>query len=120
MIGKEIVMRSTYILFREKSGDFIFTFRGSDEQLLLTSLSYTDKDSALRRINAMRTLAHRAESFLTCLSPDGKRYFLFRNSRQEILAQSEMFVDDESLLRAITAVRHTARTGKLLDRTTIE
>jgi len=110
-------MRASYTLFQKKSGDLAFTFRGSEEQLLLTSLSYADKGRALSRINSMRSLGHRAESFLTCMSQDGKRYFLFRNSRQEVIAQSEMYPDDESLRKAIDAVRRTARTGKLIDET---
>jgi uncharacterized protein len=117
MIGKEKAMRSCYTLFQKQSGEFIFTFRGSEEQLLMTSLVYADKASALSRINAIRSLGHRAESFLNCMSQDGKRYFLFRNSRQEVIAQSEMYADDASLLNAIDAVRRTTRTGRLDDRT---
>lgn len=110
-------MRAVYTLFQTKDGAFVFTFRGSEEQLLLTSLPFANKDSALSRINSMRSLGHRLESFLTSVSPDGKRYFLFRNSRQEIIAQGEMCPDDQSLQKAIAEVRRTSRTGKLLDRT---
>ena len=113
-------MRACYTLFQKQSGEFIFTFRGSDEQILMTSLAYADKGSALNRINAIRSLGRRAESFLTCMAQDGKRYFLFRNSRQEVLAESERYADDESLLRAIEAVKSTTRTGKLHDRTVKE
>src|ERR1043165_7960060 len=113
-------MRACYTLFQKQSGEFIFTFRGSDEQVLMTSLAYMDKGSALNRINAIRSLGRRAESFLTCMAQDGKRYFLFRNSRQEVIAESEMYTHDDSLLRAIEAVKSTARTGRLDDRTVKE
>ena len=108
-------MRAVYTLFQTKEGDFLFTFRGSDEQLLLTSLPFADKNTALSRINSIRSLGQRPESFLTSMSPEGKRYFLLRNTRQEIIAQGEMCPDDQSLQKAIEQVRRTSRTGKLLD-----
>lgn len=110
-------MRASYTLFQMQSGDFAFTFLSSEGEPLLTSLSFAQKDSVLRRINAMRSFGQRAESFLTRVSEDGKRYFLLRNKKQEIFAQSEMFVDEESLQQAISAVRRTARTARLHDRT---
>lgn len=113
-------MRPRYTLFYNEQGHLIFTFHGTDETLLLTSLPFTDKGRALSRINSMRSLGQRAESFLTCPAPDGKRYFVLRNTRQEVIAQSEMYEDGESLLRAIEAVRRTARAGKLYDLTVQE
>lgn len=113
-------MRARYTLFQQGKRNFIFTFHGSEEQLLLTSRSFADKDSALRKIYSMRVFGRRVESFVTCTSRDEQRYFLLRKGRHEVIAQSEMYADGESLSRAIEAVRRTARTGKLIDQTVKE
>jgi uncharacterized protein len=120
-IEKDNPMRTRYTLFQQGKTNFIFTFHGSDGQLLMTSRSFADKDSALKMKNSMCIFARRAESFVTCTSPGGQRYFLLKKGRHaEVIAQSEMYADEESLLKAIMAVRSTARTGKLLDLTVQE
>ena len=110
-------MATTFTLTRTGEGRFVFTFKTHDGEVLLTSYRYADKEDALRAINAARSCARRKESFEILTEEDGQRYFVLKNSREEVLGESQMYPDEESARKVTALMMGKARGARLEDLT---
>jgi|SRR5687768_739411 len=110
-------MAATYVLQQREDGRFTFTLKAHDGQVLLTSQGYPDKDSALSRMNSMRNIAGRDRNFEPRTAENGQPYFVFKNARNEVIGQSEMYADLQSVPKGITLVKANARVARLEDLT---
>jgi uncharacterized protein YegP (UPF0339 family) len=115
MFRKEESMAATYVLEQNKDGSFMFTLKAHDGQVLLTSQGYMDKVSALSRINSIRKIAGRDRNFEPRTAENGQPYFVFKNSHNEVIGQSEMYSDSQSVPKGIALVKSNARAARLKD-----
>lgn len=110
-------MTATYVLQKDEKGQFSFILRTHGGQVLLTSAVYADKEIAMRRISAARQLAHNARNYEILAAQDGLPYFVVKNAKKEVIAQSEMYPDSESLRNGINLVKGKTRGAQLEDLT---
>jgi len=110
-------MSATYTLEKDPDGKFVFTFKTHSGEVILTSPGYSDKDLAMRRVDMARTFGRRGESYQLLTAEDGQAYFVLKTTREEVLGQSEMYRDSESVLQGIRLARSNARGARLEDLT---
>jgi uncharacterized protein YegP (UPF0339 family) len=110
-------MAATYLLKKNADGKFVFTLNTHAGEVLLTSVDYAEKDSALRSISAARRLAHNARNYELLTAENGLLYFVVRNARKEVIVRSDMYPDSECLRNAMDRVKGTTRGARLEDLT---
>ena len=110
-------MSAAYVLQQDGNGSFIFHLRTHSGQVLLTSGVYAEKAGALRALDAARHLAGKEKNYLFLTEEDGQQYFLVRDKKGEVLAQSNMYPDPESLRTAINLVKGNTHGARLEDQT---
>jgi len=110
-------MAATFVLEKCKDGSFMFTLKAHDGQVLLTSLCYPDKDTASRRLDSARSLVRRQENYEVLTAENGQSYFVFKNSHNEVIGQSEMYPDSQSVAKVITIARGSTRGARIEDLT---
>jgi uncharacterized protein YegP (UPF0339 family) len=74
-----------------------------------------DKESALRKIDITRRLAHNSRNYELCTAENGSSYFLVRTAQGETLVYSAPYPDAESLQAAINLVKSNTRGARLED-----
>jgi uncharacterized protein YegP (UPF0339 family) len=117
MYRKEEAMTATYVLKQSREGGFVFTLNTHSGQVLLTSQSYAEKDLALRMIDAARNIARAKKHYELVTREEGGAYFVLRNAREEVIGQSEMYPDSQSVQKGILLARATTRGARLEDLT---
>jgi uncharacterized protein len=110
-------MAAKFILNEREKGCFQFTFHTPDNQLLLTSPLFTDREQALRRIDTMRSLARRDENLDVCSTGAGQFYIVLKDNKSKVLGQSGIIADRQSLQKALDAIKRCSRGTRLLDLT---
>ena len=108
---------SGIILSQNVTGQYSFAFRATDGQVLLTSPFFTDKETALRRLDLMRNLVLLDQLYLIRNAGVGEFYFELKNNIGEMLGYSPVFSSRESMQKGIDDLKSCARKGKLLDLT---
>ena len=117
IIRKETAIASQFILSQNVRGHYSFTLHAPNGQLLLTSPSFTDKDTALQGINLTRYRARHNENFEVCGTEDGKFYMLLKDKKGMVLGQSKIFDDLESLEKGMNSIKGCVRGTRFQDQT---
>ena len=110
-------MSAAYVLQQDGNGSFIFHLRTHSGQVLLTSGVYAEKAGALSALDAARHFAGKEKNYQFLTAQDGQHCFLVRNTKGEVLAQSNLCPDPESLRTAINLVKGNTRGARLEDQT---
>jgi uncharacterized protein YegP (UPF0339 family) len=114
-------MPPRYTLTLDQGGHFIFRLHASDGEVLLTSAAFADRGSALHSLNLVRHKGRKNDNFEIRSSREEQGYFVLKNPKKnELLGQSELYADLNSLPPKIEAVKSGARTAKLYDMTVAE
>jgi uncharacterized protein YegP (UPF0339 family) len=105
-------MSAEFVLREHKDGTFGFIFQTETGQVLLTSTSYCDADTALRRLRSAWQMARKDRNYELRPADEGGFYFVVKNRSKEVLAHSPLYPDPQSLRQGITLTRgcsHDAR-----------
>jgi uncharacterized protein YegP (UPF0339 family) len=108
------------ILTQNVTGHYTFNLHASDGQLLLTGPSFTDKDTALRRINSTRHLARRDGNYEVFSAGGGQQYFELKDNKGDMLGRSTVYPNEQSVQEGIVSLKRSARASRLLDMTISE
>lgn len=114
---KDPAVPPRYVLKQHGRNQFVFTLRGSEEQVMLTSPAYPDRDSAIRGINSVRGNIRKKDRFVFHTATNGGLYFVLESAKKGVIGQSELYPDEESLLKGLFSVRRNALAAKLEDQT---
>ena len=110
-------MGAVFALTRNEEGKFAFTFTTLEGQLILTSQTYDDKETAINRINAVRHLGRQDRSYEPRTADDGEVYLVLKNRKKEVIGQSERYPDSEALPRVIALAKANVRGARFDDLT---
>jgi uncharacterized protein YegP (UPF0339 family) len=105
-------MSAEFVLREHKDGTFGFVFQTEHGQVLLTSRSYGDADTALNRLRSARQMARKERNYELRTADEGGFYFVVKNRSKEVLGFSQRYPDPESMRQGMTLTRgcsHGAR-----------
>src|SRR5688572_12689047 len=98
-------MSAEFVLRQDRDGTFVFVFQTETGQVLLTSRSYCDADTALRRLHSARQMARKDRNYELRTADEGGFYFVVKNRSNEVLAGSHLYPDAESMRQGMTLTR---------------
>jgi uncharacterized protein len=117
IIRKSTELPAHIVLTQNVMGQYSFTFRASDGQLLLTSPCLPDKDTAIYRIDVTRKLALMTWCYQVRSAGGGQYYFELKNDKGEMIGRSTVYPNERSLQKGIDILKNCAKPGRLLDLT---
>ena len=106
-------MAAKFVLHEKVKEGFQFTFQAPDGQVILSSPFFADKEHAIYRINAMRSLARRDKNLGVFNTEDGQFYIVLKDNKDQLLGQSGIFADELSLQRAIATLKRCIRAARI-------
>lgn len=83
--------KPSYVIRQTTSGQDYFVLRAPNNEVVLTSESYTARHNTLNGIESVRVNAPRDDRYQRLLSSRGQAYFVLRAANNEILGTSEMY-----------------------------
>ena len=110
-------MSAEFVLRQGKDGTFVFVFQTQTGQVLLTSGEYSDKDIALRQLHSARHMARKERNYELRTADEGGFYFVVKNRSNQVLRQSQMYLDAGSRQEGMNLTRgcsHGARVENLV------
>jgi len=112
----------SYFLKKTVAGQFHFNLRASNNEVILTSESYTSKQSATAGIESVRTnsaLDSRYEKRTsTPKAPSlGSPYFVLKAANGEVIGTSEMYSSEQARDRGIAACKKEGPSSPTSDQT---
>ena len=111
-------MAGKFILKKTDKGNFVFSLKASNGQVILTSQPYSDKRGAMNGIESARKNAGEDTSFERRTASNGQPYFVLKAANTQIIGQSEMYSSKVSMENGIASVKRNAPVAPLQDSTT--
>lgn len=105
-------MSAEFVIQKNEDGNFVFVFRTESGQVLLTSRSYCELDTAARQLRSAWQMARKERNYELRSAEEDGLYFVVMNRSKEVLAHSQIFPDAESRRQGMILTRgcsHGAR-----------
>jgi uncharacterized protein len=97
-----------YELKKAADGQFMFNLRAGNNEVVLTSETYTTKRAAEGGIDSVRANAGRVGAFERRKAVDGSPYFVLKAANGEPIGCSETYSSASSMEHGIASVRMNA------------
>jgi len=108
-------MAASFRLRQAADGQWTFNLTAENNQIILTSETYTTKQAALNGIESVRANGAVAERFERRKSKDGREYFVLKAANHEIIGTSEMYVTKSNAERGVEDTMALIRSERLAD-----
>jgi hypothetical protein len=110
-------MPSAYIIRKSSNDQYYFSLTAENNEVILTSETYTAKASAQKGVEAVRANAPVDSRYERKTSADGKHYFILRAANNEPIGRSEMYSSPQARDTGIAAVERNAPGAPVKDET---
>jgi uncharacterized protein YegP (UPF0339 family) len=108
-------MAGKFELKKSKSGQFMFTLKAGNNQVILTSEQYRDKAGAMNGIESVRKNSGNDANFEIKTAKNGQPFFTLKSANKQVIGSSEMYSSTSSLKGGIGSVRANAKKAKVID-----
>lgn len=109
-------MAAKFVL-KQSGKNFRFTLQAPNGQVILTSESYSNKNSALKGIDSVRRNAGKNGNFEVRTTKSGKPYFVLKAANKEVIGQSQMYSETRNVPKGIASVQANAPAARVEDMT---
>lgn len=110
-------MAAKFVVKESGKGKFRFALKAPNGQVILTSETYSSKDSAMNGIKSVRKNAGKDKNFEVRTRKNGQSYFVLKASNAEVIGQSEMYTASRSVPKGIASVKTNAGAARVEDLT---
>jgi uncharacterized protein len=97
-----------FIIITRVNGQFQFVLTTDNDEVILTSESYTTKQSCENTIESVRINAQSDNNYDSKNTVSGKAYFNLRGANMQMIGTSQMYENDEARDIGIIAVKANA------------
>ncbi len=101
-------MPGKFELTQAKNGQFSFTLKASNGEVLLTSERYAARKNAKKGIASVQKNAAEPTRFVPHTCRKGEPYFVLRAANHQPIATSEKYASAKALEKGIKSVQRTA------------
>jgi uncharacterized protein YegP (UPF0339 family) len=108
-------MQASFEIHKSSDGKFVFNLKAANEQIILTSQTYSSKESAEAGIASVRENAPIDARYEEKSSTSGRPYFVLHAANQQVIGRSQMYSSREAMHKGIASVKHNAQTAQLVD-----
>lgn len=110
-------MPGTFVIEKGAKDAIRFNLRAGNNQIILTSESYSTKASALTGIESVRKNSQDDSRFTRKTAKDGSPYFVLTAKNGETIGKSEMYSSTSGMENGIKSVAANAPGAKVVDKT---
>lgn len=110
-------MAASYDLMQSGSGQYYFTLQADNNEVVLTSEQYTEKESALNGIESVRGNSANEEMYEVRESASGQPYFVLKAENHQVIGTSEMYSSQEACKGGMEVVMEHGPSAPLQDKT---
>ncbi len=97
-----------FVVSVRKNGEFQFSLKAGNGQVILSSEGYASKDACLNGIESVKKNSADASRFEKLTSANGKWYFNLKASNGQVIGSSEMYESQASRDNGIASVQANA------------
>lgn len=112
---KGALMPATFVIRKSANQQFYFNLRAANNQVILTSETYTTKASAQGGISAVRANAPTDSRYEKKSTASGQYYFVLKASNGQTLGRSETYMTTAGMENGISSVKTNAPTATVDD-----
>ncbi|MCR5759124.1 MAG: YegP family protein [Bacteroidales bacterium] len=106
-----------FIIKTRKDGQFQFTLKAVNGQVILTSEAYKAKDSCLAGVESVKKNAAEDKRFEVLTAKNGKPYFNLKAANGQVVGTSQMYASMATLKNGIASVKNNAPQAEIIDET---
>lgn len=106
-----------FIVSKRKDGEFHFSLKASNGQIILSSQGYKSKPSCMKGVESVQKNAGEDKHFEKKTSSNGKIFFNLKSSNGQIIGTSQMYASDASCKKGIRSVQVNAPEAEVDDQT---
>ncbi|MBV8550078.1 MAG: YegP family protein [Acidobacteriaceae bacterium] len=101
-------MAGKFELKKSSNGKFMFNLKAGNNEVILTSQLYENKQGAEEGIASVKHNAELDDRFERKTGPEGKPHFVLRSANNEVIGKSEVYASRGSMERGIASVKKNA------------
>ncbi len=105
----------SYQISPTSNDKFMFNLKAENNQVILTSQVYEQKQSALAGIESVQVNGPDAKNFQHKVSPAGEPYFVLKAKNGEIIGNSQMYSSEAAAQVGIASVQTNSASKKIAD-----
>lgn len=106
-----------FIISKRKDGEFHFSLKASNGQIILSSQGYKSKPSCIKGIESVQKNAAEDSHFEKKTSSNGKIFFNLKSSNGQVIGTSQMYASDASCKKGMRSVQVNAPEAEIDDET---
>lgn len=108
-------MSGKYELTKNRHGQFVFSLKAANGQVVMTSQAMTTKEQAQAELERVREFCVRDECYDRRLAPGGQPYFSLLSDDGERLGKSTHYSSTAAMEKGIASVKRNAASARLID-----
>jgi uncharacterized protein len=108
-------MAGYFELHKSSDGKFVFNLKADNNQIVLTSQTYTTKQHALDGIESVRTNSPKDAQYARKQSTANEPYFVLKSANGEIIGSSQMYSSGSAMESGIASVKENGGTKTVKD-----
>jgi uncharacterized protein len=109
------MIMAKFELTKTTKGEFRFSLKATNGQVILTSESYKDKAGAKNGIESVKKNASDDARFERKTAKNGQPYFVLKAANSQIIGQSEMYSTTSAMENGIASVAKNAAGADVVD-----
>ena len=106
-----------FILSTRKNGEFQFSLKAGNGQVILSSEGYATKAACQNGIESVKKNSQKDEMFEMKVSSNGKFYFNLRATNGQVIGNSEMYESKSACENGVESVKKNAPDAEVEDQT---
>ena len=108
-------MSSAYIIKSAVNNQFYFNLTADNNEIILTSETYKDRDSAVDGIQSVRTNSQIDARYIKKTAVDGKSFFILVAANKEPIGKSETYSSTAAMENGIASVKRNGPIAPIKD-----
>ena len=109
-------MSGKFIISRRSNGDFQFSLRAANGQVILASQGYVERSSCKAGIESVKRNSQNPSRYDRRTATSGKYYFNLLSANGQVIGSSEMYESTSGLESGIAAVTANATGASIEER----
>lgn len=102
---------------KSNNGQFYFTLKAANAEVILTSEMYVEKASAKGGIASVQKNSPKADRFAKLEAKNGKFYFTLKAGNHQVIGNSQMYANEKSRDAGIASVKTNGKAKEIKDLT---
>jgi len=108
-------MKATFEIKEAIDGKYMFNLKAANDQVILTSQTYENKESSKAGIASVQQNARLDERYSERSGTDGRWYFVLVAGNRQVIGRSQMYTTHEAMRKGIASVKKNAPVAETVD-----